>query len=136
MTAPTAPRFIAPTARWPIPELDANGEIDDHAEMCLRFTVQDLVASGAAEIVIDLRDLTSINADAVALLAQTDGACRAAGAHLGLLIGGCSDSKVAHVLQRSGLPVHTAAQAPARQPARSQREHLNAHVWRLRAGRE
>jgi anti-anti-sigma factor len=133
-----------PRRRWSKPrlviaELDANGEIDDHAAMCLRFTIEDLVAYGAREIVIDLRDLVAINADAVALLTQADRTCRAAGARLGLLSdAGCCETTVAHVLLRSSLRARSqpAPQGPRQPPRRFRREHRNARVRQIGTGRK
>jgi anti-anti-sigma factor len=73
-------------ARWIVVELDARGEIDEHAAMCLQFSVRGAVEAQARAIVIDLRDLMAIDAPGVALFERADADCRARGISLGLLI--------------------------------------------------
>src|SRR5687767_11236777 len=66
--------------RWVVAELDAHGQLDEHAAMCLRLAT-DHPAKAATRIVIDLRDLTAVDSRAVGLLdaATADGRARAAG---------------------------------------------------------
>lgn len=68
--------------QWVIAELDARGEIDAHAAMCLRNGVLGALGCGATVVVVDLRDLTSIEAGGLALLAQARADCLAGGAQL------------------------------------------------------
>jgi anti-anti-sigma regulatory factor len=132
-------------AHWVIPELDAHGEIDSHAAMCMRFTIDALLAGGAAAIVIDLRDVTAVEGDGRALLINAHRACRAAGVDLGLLMGvGVARGRVAGSLERAGLDTQlhppqrpAPAPAPAPAPRRSPRpRHLPALQWVMRTGRE
>jgi anti-anti-sigma factor len=89
-----------------IAELDARGEIDSHTAMCLQFTIEDLLTRGASEIVIDLRDLTAIDQQALALLHQARRTAAAAGVPLSLLIGARpTGDAVARAVQHSGLPI-------------------------------
>jgi anti-anti-sigma factor len=71
---------------WIVAELDARGEVDEHAAMCLQFSVRGALEAQAGAIVIDLRDLVAIDAPGVALFARADADCRARGISLGLLI--------------------------------------------------
>jgi anti-anti-sigma regulatory factor len=75
--------------RWVIAELDARGEIDDHAAMCLRFAIEHAGAAGRATILVDLRELTAIDAGRLELFLAHDAECRAGGAELAILI--CAD---------------------------------------------
>ena len=66
-------------------ELDARGEIDAHAAMCLRNGVRGALACGATHLIVDLRDLAEIDDAGVALLAQLRAECNTAGAEIELL---------------------------------------------------
>ena len=95
--------------RLVIAELDARGEIDSHTALCLRCAIEDLLAHGASEIVIDLRDLTAIDRPALALLHQARRTAAAAGVPLSLLIDERSaGGDLVRVVGRSGLPVQPA----------------------------
>ncbi len=84
MTA-TAPRW---RVHWVIAELDAGGEIDAHAAMCLRHAI-DAARGGAIELIlVDLRDLTAIDAGGLTQFRRHGADCRAHGIDLGLLISG------------------------------------------------
>jgi anti-anti-sigma regulatory factor len=63
--------------RWVIAELDVNGEIDEHAAMCLRYGFEDALAIRPAMILVDLRELTEIAAAGLALFVGQDADCRA-----------------------------------------------------------
>jgi anti-anti-sigma factor len=80
--------FDRPRSHWVVAELDARGAIDAHAKMCLRHGIEGALASGADTIVVDLRDLLSIDPFGVALFAQTRAQCHAHGTRLELLISG------------------------------------------------
>jgi anti-anti-sigma factor len=88
MNSATPLFVVSPRPRWVIPELDARGEIDAHAAMCLQHTIQGAPTSGAGAIIVDLRDLTSIDAAALKLFVRAQADCRARGTDLGLLISG------------------------------------------------
>jgi anti-anti-sigma factor len=77
--------------RWVIAELDVHGEIDDHAAMCLQFAIEDASETPGAQILVDLRELTTIGASALELFLREDARCRRAGAQLGILI--CADPR-------------------------------------------
>ncbi len=130
-TNSATPLFVVPPRPHSvIPELDARGEIDDHAAMCLRYTIQG-APGGAGAIVVDLRDLTSIAAAAVELFVRAHADCRARGADLGLLISGHpSHDPIADAFGSAGLadqlqftceplaPVSALARAPRLRIAR------------------
>ena len=67
-------------------ELDARGEIDDHAAMCLRDAVGGALAMGAVKIVVDLRDLCAVDARVVTLIEQLHADCEANATTLRLLV--------------------------------------------------
>jgi ABC-type transporter Mla MlaB component len=76
----------APARRhWVVAELDACGEIDVHAAMCLRNGVRGALALGATHVTVDLRDLAAIDGGASALLRRLRTDCRAAGVEPALL---------------------------------------------------
>lgn len=83
----TAPAPLRWRVHWAVCELDADGEIDEHAAMCLRHAI-DAAHSAAIEIIlVDLRDLTTVNAAGLALFRAHTAGCHAHGMELGLLIG-------------------------------------------------
>ena len=89
---------------WVVVELDAHGEIDAHAAMCLRQAIGQAPAGAIGMVLVDLRDLTAINAAGVALLTTHQARCQAHGIDLGLLIrGGGGHDQVAEALVRAGL---------------------------------
>ena len=103
---PAALRAAHPARRasWVVAELDAHGHIDAHTAMCLRFAVADALAGTPAEIVLDLRDLTDADEDAIAVLRWARSACRLHRVHLSLLIGPRAPSDaLAYTLMRAGL---------------------------------
>jgi anti-anti-sigma factor len=73
--------------RWVVAELDVRGELDAHAELCLRIAL-DAARDGTAAVLVDLRDLTAIDAAAVAMLVRAATDCRGRGIALGLLLCG------------------------------------------------
>jgi len=81
--SPTKPLSAVPARPpWVIPELDARGEIDRHAAMCLQHTIHGAPANGTRAIVIDLRDLTSIDAPALEIFVRAHVECQAAVAQI------------------------------------------------------
>lgn len=94
---PWSDALLAPTAedrgarRWVVAELDSRGEIDDHAAMCLRQAIKGACAHAATTIVVDLRDLTAIDAAGLRMFVQATARCRASGVQLALLI--CGDAR-------------------------------------------
>ena len=113
---------IVRRSRLVIVELDARGEIDSHAAMCLRVAIEDLVAHGVGEIVIDLRDLTAIDAPAIALLHEARRVAAAAGVVLSLLVDEQpSAGHVTRVLRQSGLRLQPPPQQRTQPRAPSRR---------------
>lgn len=87
-----------------VAELDARGEIDPHAAMCLKNGIEAALAGNIKAIVVDLRDLTSIDAAGLALFVRARADCRAIGARLGLLISGrASHVPIAYAFASAGL---------------------------------
>jgi anti-anti-sigma factor len=72
--------------RWVIAELDAHGSIDRHAAMCLSNAFDDALKTGAVAIIIDLRDLSSIDEAGLRQLAQMRAECLVKGIDLELLL--------------------------------------------------
>ena len=90
--------------RWVIPELDARGEIDGHAAMCLRHAIQEARTSAFGLVLVDLRDLIAIDPAGIALFRAHDADCHAHGASLGLLMGGHQrHAALAEAFVRAGL---------------------------------
>lgn len=121
-----------------IAELDVHGEIDAHAALCLRRAIEAACARPNALILVDLRDLTAIDAAGVGVFVQANANCRSSGAQLGLLISGHErhDAVVA-AFNAAGLvdqlqftcEPHTSPPVTARPPAAAL---LGAHAERLR----
>jgi anti-anti-sigma factor len=104
MNSATSLFVVPPRPHWVIPELDARGEIDAHAAMCLQHTILGAPTSGARAIVVDLRDLTSIDAAALELFVRAQADCRARGTDLGLLISGhATHDAIANAFGSAGL---------------------------------
>jgi anti-anti-sigma factor len=105
--------------RWVIAELDVKGEIDAHAAMCLRFAIEDACIAPGAQILVDLRELTTIGAAALELFVSEDERCRASDAQLGILI--CADTRQQAIVTsftRAGLGDRLRfSPQPARPPA-------------------
>jgi anti-anti-sigma regulatory factor len=100
--APPPSRCDGP--RWVIAELDVDGIIDEHAAMCLQHAMGGGRAGRSATILVDLRELTAIDADGVDLFVRHDATCRARGVELGLLI--CGDQRhdeIARAFDEAGL---------------------------------
>jgi hypothetical protein len=83
--------MYVPRPRWVIAELDVNGEIDDHAVMCLQFAIEDARDLAPETIIVDLRELSAIGDDDLALFLGHDFACRAVHVQLALLV--CADAR-------------------------------------------
>jgi anti-anti-sigma factor len=77
--------------RWVIAELDVNGEIDDHAAMCMQFALEAAGAVVAGTVLVDLRELTAIDDAGLALFVRHDADCRATDVQLSILI--CADAR-------------------------------------------
>jgi anti-anti-sigma factor len=115
---------------WVVVELDARGEIDAHAAMCLRHAIGEARAGAIELVLVDLRDLAGIDSAGLALLTTHNARCQAHGMDLGLLIrsgGGHDTVAEAFVLAGLGHALHYAADR--RPPA------APLPVRRLEAGR-
>jgi anti-anti-sigma regulatory factor len=77
--------------RWVIAELDVNGEIDDHAVMCLGFAIEGARELAPDTIIVDLRELSAIDDDGLGLFVAHDAACRAEHVQLAILV--CADRR-------------------------------------------
>lgn len=109
---------------WVIAELDARGAIDRHATMCLEHTIDGVLASDARAIVVDLRDLTSIDAESLALFVEARADCHAHDVELELLISGhASHHAIADAIDSAGLLDQLHSTRELRLVARS-RPHL------------
>jgi anti-anti-sigma regulatory factor len=60
-------------------ELDVDGEIDDHAAMCLQHAIDGARAGAAAMILADLRELEAIDAGGVELFLRHHADCHCGG---------------------------------------------------------
>lgn len=90
--------------RWIVAELDAHGEVDAHAAMCLRNAVDAARAGVDAGLLVDLRDLTAIDDDALRLLVRLWADSRVRRIELDLLI--CADARqdaIAEAFEAAGL---------------------------------
>jgi anti-anti-sigma factor len=120
--------------RWVIAELDVDGEIDEHAAMCLQFAIDAACAVSAERVLVDLRELMAIDADGLALFVRHDADCRATDVGLSILI--CADARqeaIARAFTGAGLGdrlEYTAA--PPRPPARA-RVRIATSRWPRRA---
>ena len=76
--------------RWIVAELDVHGEIDAHAAMCLHNAVDAAPVGVGAGLLVDLRDLTAVDDDALRLLVELRAGCRVRAVGLELLI--CGDA--------------------------------------------
>jgi anti-anti-sigma factor len=122
MNAIGAPLRMVRRSRLVIVELDARGEIDSHAAMCLRLAIEDLVTHAVGEIVIDLRDLTAIDAPAIALLHQARRVAAAAGVALSVLVDEQSPAgDVTRALRHCGLRLQPPPQQGTQPRARTRR---------------
>ena len=127
--------------RWVIAELDVRGEIDDHAAMCLRQAIE-AHGSAAAMILVDLRELTVIDAAGLELFVRHHADCSACGIELGLLI--CGDARqraIARAFDAAGLgdQLQFACEPPSlpprrRAPAPTTRHATAAWLRRLQRG--
>ena len=82
--------------RWVIAELDVHGEIDAHAAMCLGFGIEIARERHAETILVDLRELTAIDADVVGLFVVHDAEARTDGAEFAILL--CDDARQAAIV--------------------------------------
>lgn len=101
---PAPPPSRRDRPRWVIAELDVDGRIDEHAAMCLRHAIEGARAGPSATILVDLRELSAIDAGGVELFVHHDAVCREHGVELGLLI--CGDSRhdeIARAFDEAGL---------------------------------
>lgn len=87
---PHTPQPTAAALRWRVHrvtcELDVRGEIDAHAAMCLHQAIEAERAAPFEMVLVDLRDLTTISPDGLALFRAHNADCHAHGIELGLLI--------------------------------------------------
>lgn len=114
------PRCLSPTGvrerrgdlRRVVAELDVRGEFDEHASMCLRHAI-DQPAGLATRIVVDLRDLTTIDRRGLQRLdaAVDDGRARETSLTL-LLCGGAAQAAIADAFVAAGLPVELSTGTP------------------------
>lgn len=100
--------MIVPNAPWRVHhvicELDARGEIDHYAAMCLRNAIDDAHPATTEVVRVDLRDLVAIDAAALKLLAGLTAGCHARGMDIALLIGDdAPHERVAEALVLAGL---------------------------------
>jgi anti-anti-sigma factor len=123
--------------RWVIAELDVNGEIDDHAAMCLQFAIEAACAVSAEKVLVDLRELMAIDAPGLALFVRHDADCRATEVGLSILI--CADARqeaIARAFTGAGLGDRLQytfqPAAPPRPPARA-RVRIATSRWPRRA---
>lgn len=117
-------------------ELDVRGEIDAHAAMCLRQAIGAGRAAPLQTILVDLRDLTAIGPDGVALLRAHDADCRAHGIELGLLISGHErHARIARALVLAGLGDALRYTIEPRPPAGARPVRLLHQVDSVRRGR-
>lgn len=119
---PAPPSSRPSRPRWIIAELDVDGTIDEHAALCLRLAIEDARACPSSTILVDLRELTAIDAAGVALFVCHDADCRARGVELGLLI--CGDARhdqIARAFDEAGLGDQLQFTCEAEPPPRAQR---------------
>ena len=112
-----------------VAELDARGEIDGHAAMCLRQAIRETCAGAIELVLVDLRDLTAIGPDGLELLRDQKTDCQAHGVALGVLIsGGERQARLAaaFVLEGLGDALHYAADAAVPSPPGRNRRRLRA----------
>jgi anti-anti-sigma factor len=90
--------------RWVTAELDVNGQIDGHAAMCLGFAIEAACAGGDAVLLVDLRELTTIDDCGLEQFVRRDAECRSSGVQLAILI--CADARqeaIVHAFTAAGL---------------------------------
>jgi anti-anti-sigma factor len=103
-----------------IAELDAHGEIDEHAALCMRFAIDDARPAVDEIVLVDLRDLTTIDAAGLALFRRHNAECYARGMDLALLIGGLGHhGQIAGAFVRAGLGEHLHYRDPEHDEGRS-----------------
>lgn len=108
--------------RWVVVELDARGEIDRHATLCLRNALDAGDPAATPTVWVDLRDLLALGASALDVLVQANADCRARGIELALLLGGHPlQDRVAEHLAAAGLR-YARATAGEREGDRARRE--------------
>jgi anti-anti-sigma factor len=83
--------------RWVIAELDVHGQIDAHAAMCLGFAIDAGCDGGESTLLVDLRELTTIDGGGLALFIGHDADCRNQGAQLAILI--CADARQEEIVR-------------------------------------
>ena len=133
---------LAARVHWVVAELDARGEIDAHAALCLRHAIGAAHTRAVQTILVDLRDLTAINRVGVALLRAHAVDCQAHDQALGLLISGEERHRqIAEALERGGLgdALHYTDEPPCRAPRSAcgssiRRRASAAGAWRAPPG--
>jgi anti-anti-sigma regulatory factor len=114
-----------------IPELGADGQIDAHAAMTLRLAFAEAIDVDGRDVLIDLRDLTAIDDDAIAVLRWARDACRAHDLHLALLVGDRAPSDpVPHALARAGLTPEAFTDRAGTIPAPAPAPHARLRLLR------
>jgi anti-sigma B factor antagonist len=96
MTEPTLPR-VSPQEP---PVVSLSGEVDLAVAVGLQESLDQLLASGASTIVVDLLDATFLDSIALGVLVTTLEECRSKGGDLPLLV---ADPRILKVLEITGL---------------------------------
>jgi len=96
MTEPTLPR-VSPQDP---PVVSLSGEVDLAVAVGLQESLDQLLASGASTIVVDLLDATFLDSIALGVLVTTLEECRSKGGDLPLLV---ADPRILKVLEITGL---------------------------------
>jgi len=116
-------------------ELDARGEIDAHAAMCLHQGIAARRAAPLEMVLVDLRDLTAIGPDGLALLRAHNADCHAHGIELGLLISGHErHDQIAEAFVLAGLGDALRYAIEPRPPATTRPVRLLHQVHSVRRG--
>jgi anti-anti-sigma factor len=129
----------APAMRWRVhhvvAELDARGEIDEHAAICLRCAIDGAQPSTTELVLVDLRDLTAIDDAGLRLFATRNADCNARGMEMGLLISGHERHDEIHeafVLAGLGDALHHTSNARVPAAAQPAGPHDRAQGMRTR----
>ena len=114
---------------WVIAELDARGEIDGHAAMCLRHAIEGTSTESTRPLLVDLRDLSAIDRAGLELFAEGHASCLARGVELGLLLSGhARHAAIAQAFVDAGLGEQLRFTGPARTPRYDGRPRAAASI--------